>query len=343
MFSPEKKEAEKEVLIPSQKVENATGNPLEDYQIGDALGAFSAYNRRPKATSMGLTAAFFGENGVDADVISALHLTHYQDLPAKVTVWMIKDKNGKVIKRNGRQPKITEFIASIKRPKPSGNGQTALFFGANGINADSINILNQTEYLDAFVFIDIQLADENILARDIVTIEPLKEIEKEAEKLTPAEIKQISKLQKVAKDADKILVMSGFYTNESILRVIGNEEDYRKWVEAQSCCHPGSRPCDHSEVNAYYFNDGRSKYYQFIPLCKEHSEEWDTGSVPGVTDLLTFFQSRRKSLLAVWAKETLRQKLNIPADYEIPPSTLYHWVCENNLNKYLNPTYLNFI
>ena len=89
MFSPDKKE-KNDQKIPSKKIENASVNPLDDYKIGDTLGAFSAYNRRPKASSLGLTACFFGENGVDADIITALHLTHYQDLPVKISVWLIK-------------------------------------------------------------------------------------------------------------------------------------------------------------------------------------------------------------------------------------------------------------
>lgn len=342
MFSPDKKE-NKDQQIPSKKIENISDNPLEDYKIGDSLGAFSAYNRRPKANNQGLTASFFGENGIDADVITALHLTHYQELPAKVTVWLIKNSTGKIIKKDGKHIKITEFIASIKRPKPSNYGQTALFFGANGINADAINILNKTEYVDAFIFVEIQLADAKVLAKDIVTIEPLKEMEEESTKLTPPEIKQLAKSQKRAQDADKVLMMSGFYGKEEVLRALGKDEDFKQWIAKQPCCHPGSAPCSHNPIIPYYFNDGRSRNYLFVPLCEEHSKEWDTGAIQTATNLIAYFQSTRKQLLQIWAKEILKEKLGIPYDYEIPPSKLYAWVVENNLIRFLNSTYMNFI
>lgn len=342
MFSPDKKE-KNDQKIPSKKIENASINPLDDYKIGDTLGAFSAYNRRPKASSLGLTACFFGENGVDADIITALHLTHYQDLPVKISVWLIKDSNGKIIKGENGYPKITEFIGSIRRPKPTNYGQTALFFGANGINADAINLLNKTEYVDAFVFIDIQLADAKVLAKDIVTIDPLKEMDKESEKLTPVEIKKLARQQKRAQDADKILIMSSFYTKDEVLRAIGRDEDYKEWISKQPCCHPGSSPCSHLNVFPYYFNDGRNKNYLFVPVCEEHAKEWDTGSIDGATNLIVFFQTKRRHLLQVWAKERLKEKMGIPFDYEIPPSKMYEWVCENNLNRYLNASYMNFM
>lgn len=316
----------------------------EDFEIGDSIGGFSGYNRRPNSSSTGLTASFFGENGKNADIISVLHLTKYLDLPVKVTVWLIKDNTGRLIKKNGNYIKITEFIASIRRPKASMGGQTAQFFGANGVNSDAVNALNKTEYMDALVYIEMQKADANMLAEQIKTVDPISDIEKESKKLTEAELKELKVLQRKAGDANKILTMNGFYNNPDVHKVIGTAEDYKNWVRTQPCCSPGSRSCPNTPVLAFGFAESISDKYNFIPLCREHAEEWENGvEIKGVISLVSFGRNRKKALLAEWTKETIRALLGVPKGSEIPPKRLYNWALENNLQKTIPTTYFNFM
>ena len=148
-YSPGKTPSAQHVEAPNAE------SPL---RTGDALGSFVGYLRRPKSSAAGLTAQFFGENGDDADVIAALHLTRFLDQPTKVTVWMLKDRNGRSMKKNGEWPKLTEFVGTIRRPMPSQNGQVAQFFGENGPNSDAVSTLAQTSCLDALVFVEMHQA-----------------------------------------------------------------------------------------------------------------------------------------------------------------------------------------
>lgn len=330
-------------LVPVKKKVTLPPNPMDDKKIGDYIGAFTGYNRRPKSTREGLMALFFGENGPEADVISALHLTHYQEVPAKVSVWLIKDKEGHSGRVNGEYPKIAEFIAVIRRPLATMYGQTAQLFGANGINADAINVLNKTEYVDALVYVEIQLADINILAKEIVTVDPSDEIKEKENILTPAELKEVKKQQRRAEEADNILIRNGFYKNPAILNAVGTDEEYKKWVDGLRCCQPGTSPCDHGNVKGRFFSQGKFEPYAYIPLCEQHYEEWKIGKTPEDTDIENFIETRKVFLNSKWVKFALKEKLGIPQEYEIPPKKLFNWLIDNDLLRYMPSMYRNFV
>lgn len=340
MYNP----IEKEKTTPAKTdVDTYLNENDEDFEIGESIGGFSGYNRRPASSSTGLTASFFGENGKNADVISVLHLTRYLDLPVKVTVWLIKDNTGRLIKKNGNYIKITEFIGAIRRPKASMGGQTAQFFGANGLNSDAVNALNKTEYVDALVYIEMQKADANMLAEQIKTPDPIAEIERESTKLTEAELKEVKVQQRKAVEANRILTMNGFYHNTDVHKVIGTPEDFKNWVRTQPCCSPGARACPNTPVLAFTFAESISDKYNFIPLCKNHVEAWESGEeIQGVVSLISFARNRKKALLAEWTKQTIRALLGIPKGSEIPPKRLYTWAIENNLQKSIPSGYMHF-
>ena len=57
----------------------------------------------------------------------------------------------------GHYPIIARFNSVIQRPKPSDAGMTAQFFAGNGENADEVNKLGESSYLDALVYVDLMV------------------------------------------------------------------------------------------------------------------------------------------------------------------------------------------
>lgn len=313
------------------------------FEIGEVIGAFGGFLRRPKSSTAGLTAYVFGENGSDADIISALHLTHYQDLPVKVSIWMIKNKHGRNQKRNNGYPLLTEFIARIRRPIPSMTGQMAQFFGENGTNSDAINVLNKSEFLDSFVFTQIQMAGTGVVPKTIETVPHQEDMDQESERLTPMEEKELLKNQKYAEDAERLLVMSGFYQNESVWAQLGNDFQFQSWLEKVPCCHPGDVPCKESQVEIMPIPGMKMGRFGYVPLCKTHRGLWESDQVEGVVSPVSFLKSRQKHLVQNWASEQLKAKLGCPRHLEITPSKVYSWAIENNLQNILPSAYRNFI
>ena len=175
---------------------------LGQHDLGESIGSFFGFLRRARANKHGLVAQVFGENGPDADFITVLHLTRYLDAPVKVSVWMVKDRNGKLFDGEGqRQPLLTEFIGRVRRPLASDMGQVAQFFGENGPNADAVNKLNESRYQDALVLVELQKATPGMAASDIATSAPNERLEEGKGRLTSEEETQLKRQQKRADQA----------------------------------------------------------------------------------------------------------------------------------------------
>jgi len=315
---------------------------LEGHEVGDIIGSFGGIINRSKTKREGLTAQIFGENGRDADVITALHLTQFQGLPVKVSIWGVKTSNGALMKEHGKPPKITEFIAKIERPSPKREGQMAQFFGENGDNADAINILNQTQYQDALVYVEIQLADPDSNIQDISTIDPTEDLKKEGERMTTAEIKEMRKKQKMYSEAESILRKDGFYRNERVMAQLGSDEDYRQWVLTQRCCHPmgAEMKCEHKEIVA--FETSAKGKYMYIPFCSTHVVEWEQGSAD-VASPREYMRSRKNAFNSIWTYETLKQALKVGEGQEIPPRRLADWAMAKGLYTLLPIHYTMYV
>lgn len=313
----------------------ATESSEDILQVGDSLGSFVGYLRRPKSTSSGLIAQFFGENGEDADVISALHLTRFLDAHVKVTVWMMKDRMGRVMKTNGEYKKLTEFIGVIRRPQPSNMGQVAQFFGENGPNADAINILNQSVYLDALVYVEMHQAVLGMMVEDLVTDSPGQVLEEKSQRMTSTEQAEFKKVQKRAQEGMRMLEMSGFFRQDSVLAVLGRETDYDEWLSTQPCCHPGNQPCTNQPVVAWQVPG--TKRYSKIPLCAEHAAQWDDNSVtlPDGSAPLAFAQSQQIYYVQRWARFALNKKLNIPQDRLPTPGAVFTWALDKKVQGFI--------
>lgn len=320
------KEKIRDIVKPEEK-----SDPLADYDVGDILGSFVGNIRRCSSKKEGLVAQIFGENGEDADMISAMHLTRFQDIFVKVSIWGLKDKFGALLSnREGDMPKITEFIAKVQRPSPSLYGQTALFFGQNGENADAINILNETKYLDALVHVDIQLAKESSRIDEIKTKEPTELLKQGIQRLTPEEVAAYKKQQEIYRKANDILLKSGFYKKDSILSAVGKNHEYEDWIVKQPCCMAEDHKACTNQAIAYNMHPGK---YKAVPLCEDHAKMFDEG-ITLLSNPIHFIQVKRNFYNKEWAYETLKDILGVGHDEEIPPKELWGWAIENGIDDF---------
>ena len=126
----------------------------------EQLGVFTGYLRRPSTTQTGMTAQFFGPNGQEADMIATLALSKFQDIEVFVSVYLIKDANGQLMKDNRKYPVITSFLSYIRRPTNSKHnsdaGMVANFYAPNGPGADAMTPLCMSDLVDSLVFVDIR-------------------------------------------------------------------------------------------------------------------------------------------------------------------------------------------
>lgn len=318
---------------PSYVPQEGADISFDQTPAGTTLGAFSGYLRRAKPSSQGLLAQFFGENGPDSDVICVLGLTKFLDALVKVSVWGLKDSQGNLMRGEDRKPPLlTEFIARIRRPSPSNLGQTALFFGENGSNADAINKLNESRLQDSLVYIEISKADPGQTPAEIQTLTPEAALEEQTSRLTPQEKKAQQGQQRKAAEALKILRLNQFFQNEAVWEQLGSPQVYRHWVEHQSCCHPGDAPCDQTPVEAFTIPGDKSAY-SVVPLCRQHAQDWRNSQISLAAQTpLAFLHTRHISLIQRWAEERLRHELKVPTGYDPTPNVLFDWTVRHKFS-----------
>ena len=302
-----------------------------DLRPGDPLGAFTGYLRRPKSSAAGLTCQVFGENGEDADKIAALHLTRFLDQPVKVTVWMLKDRNGRSMKQNGQWPKIAEFVGLIRRPQASNNGQVAQFFGENGANADALSALNQTSLLDALVYVEMHQASAGMTVGDLPTGSPEKELDSNAGRLTTVEAEDLKRLQKKSEEAMRLLALHNFFRQKSVLAALGRADAFLDWLGTQPCCQPGQAPCDRHPTLAWA--PPGAQPWQGLALCGDHRDAWEAGTVamPDGSSALAFAQTQGIVMQQRWAQQALVRALKVPAGRLPTPGAVYAWAVEHGL------------
>lgn len=310
------------------------------FQVGEIVADFIAALYRPKPRKGGFLAQFFGENGPYADTIVGLHLTRFQDVYVKVSVWVLKDKNGAVQLRNSDQPPVTEFIAKIERPSPSKEGQTALFFGKDGEDADAINVLSRSEFLDSLVYIRVQLADELCNIDDIETVSPTDLADK-VNIMTKEEKKEFERKQKFYKDCNFILKNQGFFRNGKVMEKLLTSEEMISYVKDKPCCCKSiGKACSTNDNNIIPYPFGHNNF-SYIPLCKTHYEKINKGEelgIPGIENDLASYAEFYCNELTV---SKLKKELKLNKDEEIPPSRLRMWAVKNDLYSLLPNKYLH--
>lgn len=319
------------------------GDPdLREYAAGDPVGAFSGYLRRPRPSAQGMTAQFFGENGKDADTIAVFHLTQFKDMLVKISVHVLKDANGAPQGREGKYPLLTEFIGTIRRPAASENGQTAAFFAANGIQSDAVNVLNQSRYLDALVYITVTKAEHGQMAQDIETQTDPDVLNNEAKRTTSVEIAQIKRRQKTASEGWRILRTAGFFRNRILWSALGGEEAFAEWLRAQPCTQPGDDPCTNQPCVAYRIPG--TKKWGLVSLCEQHAEQWEAGDLPPMQkDPNDYLSSVQLTQASRWAEQRVRQALGTPEGFDPLPSKIFSWAVENQVRNLIPNAFLGLL
>lgn len=319
------------VVAPAQ-----SNDSLEDVAVGENVGSFYGFLRRTKATKTGMLVQIFGENGPDADTICALGLTKYQETPIKMTIWMVKDKDGRIMREPSGEPiKLAAFIGQAQRPRGNEYGQTALLFAENGANADAANRLNETRFQDALVLVDMQKAIPGTLADDIASDTPNEElVAAGAERMTESEAVTLKKHQKKAEQVLDMLRQAGFFRNETVLRALGSDQEYQEWLTSQMCCHPrpGLGPCPLTPVYPFEVLGTKTRQYNWIPLCPEHREEWGAGTTDaGPQGSQAFLISQVNVAQQRWAQDAMRRALQVPAGYLPSANLVWRWALDKNV------------
>lgn len=326
------------VVAPAQAADS-----LDDVAVGENIGSFYGFLRRTKATKTGMLVQIFGENGPDADAICALGLTKYQETPIKMTIWMVKDKDGRIMREpDGKPVELAAFIGMAQRPRGTEFGQTALLFAENGANADAANRLNETRFQDALVLVDLQKAIPGTLAGDIPSDSPDSDIiAAGADRLTESEAVTLKKHQKKAEQVLTLLRQNGFFRNEAVLRALGTDADYQEWLTSQMCCHPqpGLGQCPLTPIFPYEVLGTKTKQYNWIPFCQEHRDEWSGEATPdvGPQGNQAFLLSQVTIAQQRWAQDALRRTLQVPVGYLPSVNLVYRWALDHNLRTALPP------
>ena len=309
------------------------------------IGAFSGYNRRPVGDRSGMTALVYGENGDDADMISALSLTKFLEADVYVKVHLIKDSNGQLMKRAGAFPLIAAFRAKVQRPKGQRDGMVAHLFAANGHDADQVNSMGLSKYLDAFVFVEIlkpeaaPAVESHQPARDEAITPALSaELDEAATHLTPAERKAIDKKTKAFKEANKLLKMSGFLRNPQVWAHVGSEAEHAEWISQAPCCASGDSPCPH-QAKAFKLPLPGHQRYMRVPLCDAHAAEAESGVIKGG---LAFLRLRQDVLTQEWAWERLKAIVGTAEHVGEPdPQKVFGWAVDHQLSALVPANYLS--
>lgn len=296
------------------------------------IGAFSAYVRRPLPQISGLIAQFFGPNGEDSDSILALSLTKFLDAEVLITVYLIKDSNGVIMKsQDGQYPKISQFFGVIRRSKPTRGGMLAEFFATNGINSDQVNELGKSVYQDCLVYIDVR----GKLTNAAQLQDPTLIIDNDyAKKISPHEINEYKKSEKRFAKLNKQLHLS-FLKNSEVLYKLGNHKDFIQWLSTRGCCWPNT--CTNSPLNAYEIKSVPG-YFNYVMFCDEHLADVEQGveNIPGGE---LYLKMKNSLLVQNWAFDQLKEKFSLTGKEEPDSQKIALWAQEQSLDKFLPPDF----
>lgn len=306
----------------------------------EQIGAFSGYIKRPQPNMAGMIAQFFGENGIDADTITALSLTKYQDAQVYVSVRMIKDAVGNVMKKDGEYPEIAKFLAVIRRPMPSKNGMTAHFFAPNGKDSDAVNDLGKSFYQDCLVYVDVRgklaaynESNEPVEVNQMIDLNYLNRV-------TEIQKKEYSKKEKGFKKMNEQLDF-GFLRNIDVLAAIGPETDFKNWLlKNESCVFPtNSSNCPDEPLELLELNTPNSlDKYNYVPLCEHHHQliSEDMNILPNGEK---FLEMKHLLLAQKWAKDYLKKNFSLTGNEDPDPEKVIEWAASKGVAHLLPKQY----
>lgn len=309
--------------------------PNQYIQNADLIGAFGCYVRRPLPQISGMCAQFFGPNGEDSDAICALSLTKYLDAEVFVTIYHIKDFNGALMKKqDGTYPQIAQFSAIVRRSSPARGGMLAQFFASNGEDADSINELGKTKYLDSLVYVEVRGAFAKQQRETLIA--PTQTIEQDyLSKITEHEIKEYKRKEKAFKKLNMSLSLNGFLKTQEVLYKLANKEEYKNYLMQKGCCWPaaGASFCDQSPLELYQITS-LTNGFNYLAFCEEHIEmvRKDISILPGGQNYL---HMKQEICVQDWAMQEMRKKFSPAPGLEPDSAKIMQWAVKEGLDKYL--------
>lgn len=304
----------------------------------EQLGAFSGYIRRPKPNVSGMTAQIFGEDGNDADTILALSLTKFQDAEVFTNIYLVKDPQGQIMKKNGAYPLIASFSSMVRRSIPTQGGMIAQLFSPNGEDADSITELSKSMYQDALVFVDIRgnlsknknINEENFNEIDILCLDKYTKIEKQ----------QLLKQEKAFKKMNELLTLSEFLYKIEVYSSLGNKEFFKDWLaKHQTCSHLQENRC--LNESTYTEVSFLPAPFNFLPVCDEHKS--DLNSIEHIHNNKTYYEMKHRFLIKDWAWSVMKEKFSHDGKSEPDPNKIIEWATEKKLSNYLPEKYTNVV
>lgn len=303
----------------------------------EQLGSFGAYIQRPTPNQSGMTAQFFGENGVDSDTITALSLNKFQNIQVFVQVYLIKDPLGRIMRENGKYPIIAQFNGFVNRPSPKKTGMTAQFFAPNGPDANAVVELGKTEYQDALVFVDIR---SNQSLEDLAEIE-LNNVniinENYISRITKQQREYYQKREKDFKKMNDKLEFSTFFTNFKVLNTVGKPEDFAEWLTLyKTCCYPlAHKHCTFAgKAEKIPFIDSQ---YNYLPLCQDHLPEVLNQNF--FTENDSYFSFKHQIYLKEWVHDFFKREFSIDGKSEPDPGRIIEWASANKIASLLPADY----
>jgi hypothetical protein len=305
--------------------------------VSEQLGAFGAYIQRPTPKLTGMTALFFGENGVDSDTISALSLNKFQNIQVFVVVYLVKDPVGRIMKKDGKYPIIAQFNGFINRPNPQKAGMVAQFFAPNGIDANAVVELGKTEYQDSLVYVDIR-SNQSISDLTTIELENTNVInESYMSRITKKQKEFYQKKEKEFRKMNEKLDLSTFFYRPDVLKSVGTPQEYTQWLEAfKTCAFPlQNKHCTIiGQAEKIEQFDGE---YNYLPLCSEHFHK--VQDLAYFEENKSYYTFKHQILLREWVAHFFKVNFSIDGNSEPDPGMIFEWAVTHNLVKHLPSDY----
>lgn len=136
----------------------------------------------------------------------------------------------------------------------------------------------------------------------------------------------------------KKLYQSLFFSTLQVIKKIGTDEEFIKWVRTQKCSRCGKEaPSEAAHVRRITNGAGTGikPKYSVIPLCREcHAKQHQHGESSIASK--EWFDKKRVFYMKSWAWAALKGKLEYDSWTNVPIEKFTKWVSENELDSYLS-------